>query len=157
MGRFILGILLLPFKLAAWIIEVLGRTLVLAIGLTILSELKEGRIIGRRCERCQRVLVPPRMFCERCFRPTDAWQFVKDTGTINTYSESYIRWDVSRVAEPILIAVIEIDGASSGGFMHLLSEVKPEDLHIGMKVKAAWKLPEEREGSILDIRYFRPA
>jgi uncharacterized OB-fold protein len=40
--------------------------------------------------------------------------------------------------------------------MHLLGEVKPEDLRIGMKVKAAWKLPEEREGSILDIRYFRP-
>lgn len=121
-----------------------------------LRELKDGRIIGRRCERCQRVLLPPRMFCERCFRPTDAWQLVKDSGTINTFSESYIRWDVSRVAEPILIAVIEIDGASSGGFMHLLGEVKPKDLHIGMKVKAAWKLPEEREGSILDIRYFKP-
>jgi uncharacterized OB-fold protein len=122
-----------------------------------LSELKNGRIIGRRCHRCQRVLVPPRMFCERCFRPTDAWQLVEDSGAVNTYSESYIRWDVSRVAEPILIAVIEIDGASSGGFLHYLGEVKPEDLRIGMKVKAAWKLPEEREGSILDIRYFRPA
>jgi len=122
-----------------------------------LSELKNGRIIGRRCHRCQRVLVPPRMFCERCFRPTDAWQYVEDSGAVNTYSESYIRWDVSRVAEPILIAVIEIDGASSGGFLHYLGEVKPEDLRIGMKVKAAWKLPEEREGSILDIRYFRPA
>jgi len=26
-----------------------------------------------------------------------------------------------------------------------------------MKVKAAWKPAEERTGSILDIRYFRPA
>jgi len=121
-----------------------------------LSELKNGRIIGRRCHRCQRVLVPPRMFCERCFRPTDAWQYVEDSGTINTYSESHIRWDASRTEEPILVAVIEIDGASRGGLLHYLGEVRAEDLHIGMKVKAVWKPAEERQGSILDIRYFRP-
>src|SRR4030042_2861558 len=104
----------------------------------VLSELKAGRIVGRRCERCQRVLVPPRMFCERCFRPTTAWQYVEDSGTISTFSESYIRWDVSRVAEPILIAVVELDGASQGGFLHFMGEGKPEDLRIGMKVKAVW-------------------
>lgn len=121
-----------------------------------LSELKNGRIIGRRCHRCQRVLVPPRMFCERCFRPTDAWQYVEDSGAINTYSESHIRWDASRIEEPILVAVIEIDGASGGGFLHYLGEVRADDLRIGMKVKAVWKPAEERQGSILDIRYFRP-
>jgi uncharacterized OB-fold protein len=30
-------------------------------------------------------------------------------------------------------------------------------VRIGMRVQAAWKPPEKREGSILDIRYFRPA
>lgn len=122
-----------------------------------LEELKAGHIFGRRCDRCERVLVPPRMFCERCFRPTDAWQRVGDTGTINTFSESHIRWDAVRIGEPIQVAVIEIDGASSGGFLHLLGEVNPGDIRIGMKVKAVWKPAGEREGSILDIRYFKPA
>jgi uncharacterized OB-fold protein len=126
-----------------------------AIG-RFLSELKNGRIIGRRCDRCQRVLVPPRMFCERCFRPTSAWHYVEDTGTVNTYSESHIRWDAMRIGDPILVAVIDIDGADSGGFLHYLGDVKPEAIHIGMKVKAVWKPPEERQGSILDILYFRP-
>ncbi len=121
-----------------------------------LSELKNGRIIGRTCHRCQRVLVPPRMFCERCFRPTDAWQLVKDSGRVNTFSVSYLRWDASRIEEPILVAVIEIDGTSEGGLLHYLGEVKPEEIRIGMKVKAVWKPTEEREGSILDIRHFRP-
>ncbi|HEX5605206.1 MAG TPA: zinc ribbon domain-containing protein, partial [Candidatus Binatia bacterium] len=35
-----------------------------------LEELKRGRLIARRCDGCRRVLIPPRMFCERCFRPT---------------------------------------------------------------------------------------
>lgn len=126
-----------------------------AIG-RFLRELKNGRIIGRSCHRCQRVLVPPRMFCERCFRPTDAWQFVKDSGSVNTYSLSHLRWDASRVEEPILVAVIEIDGSSQGGLLHYLGDVRPEEIHIGMKVKAVWKPAGEREGSILDIRHFRP-
>ncbi len=121
-----------------------------------LSELKNGRIIGRRCHRCRRVLVPPRMFCERCFRPTDEWQFVEDSGTINTFSESHIRWDAMRIREPILIVVVEIDGSDHGGLLHFLGEVKVEDIRIGMNVKAVWKPAEEREGSILDIRYFKP-
>ena len=126
-----------------------------AIG-RFLRELKNGRIIGRSCHRCQRVLIPPRMFCERCFRPTDAWQFVQDSGSVNTYSLSHLRWDASRVEEPILVAVIEIDGSSHGGLLHYLGDVRPEEIRIGMKVKAVWKPAEEREGSILDIRHFRP-
>jgi hypothetical protein len=76
---------------------------------------------------------------------------------VNTYSISYIRGDASRVAEPTIPAVVEIDGAHKGmGFLHLLGEVKPDDVHMGMRVKAVWKRPRERVGSIRDILYFKP-
>ena len=52
--------------------------------------------------------------------------------------------------------MIYIDGASDAGFLHLLDEVKPEDVKVGMKVQAVWKPAEEREGSITDIKYFKP-
>lgn len=42
------------------------------------------------------------------------------------------------------------------GILHLLEEVDPEDVRIGMPVRAVWKTPAEREGAITDIRYFRP-
>lgn len=51
-----------------------------------LEELKQGRLIARRCNGCQRVMIPPRMFCERCFRPTDDWVYVNATGRILTFS-----------------------------------------------------------------------
>jgi len=51
-----------------------------------LDELKNGRIVARRCNRCERILVPPRMYCEQCYRPTDEWVQIKDTGTVNTFS-----------------------------------------------------------------------
>ena len=105
-------------------------------------------------------MIPPRMFCELCFRPTDEWISLKDTGTVNTFSLVYVNWDASRrdpSAPPLIPAVIEIDGASRGmGIMHMLGEVDPEAITIGMKVKAVWKKPADREGAITDILYFKP-
>ena len=56
-----------------------------------------------------------------------------------------------------LIKGLDIDGASPlHGILHKLGEVKPEDVKIGMKVKAVWKPAKEREGAITDIKYFKP-
>ena len=120
--------------------------------------MKEGKIIGSKCVKCKRIMVPPRAFCEECFRPVDEYAPVKDTGTINTYSVSYGAGDASRIKEPILVAVIDIDGASKGmGILHLLGEISDwKQIKFGMKVKAVWKPSEEREGSITDIKYFKP-
>ena len=133
-----------------------------AIG-TFLQGLKEGKLLGRKCTRCGRVLIPPRMFCERCFRPTDYWVELPDTGRINTFSISFVDRDANRIQIPQVPAVIEIDGAGPGmGILHLLGEVGTtleeirQRVRIGMRVQAVWKPPQEREGSITDIRYFKP-
>ncbi len=122
-----------------------------------LTGLKEGKILGRTCVKCNRVLVPPRMFCEHCYGPTNEWVELEDTGTIETFSISYIDSDARRIEEPILIGVISIDGASPlHGFMHYFGEMTKDDIHIGMKVKAVWKPKNDREGAITDIKYFKP-
>jgi len=125
-----------------------------------LKELKNGRIIAKECRECNRIMLPPRIFCELCFRPSGDWVFVQDSGVVNTFSICHVHWDASRVKEdekPYLPAVIEIDGASPGmGIMHLLGEVEPEQIKIGMKVKAVWKKENERTGSVTDIKYFKP-
>jgi len=130
-----------------------------AIG-AYLDALKEGRLIGRSCKKCGRIMIPPRMFCELCFCPTDQWVDLKDTGKVNTFSICNVNWDASRLpagAKPHLPAVIEIDGASEGmGILHILGEVDPSEIKIGMRVKAVWKPANERIGAITDIKYFKP-
>ncbi len=122
-----------------------------------LDELKQARLIARRCHNCQRVMIPPRMFCERCFRPTDDWVYVRDTGKVNTFSLCYVSWDVRRLKQPEIPAVIEIDGASSGmGILHVIRKVKPKQVRVGMGVRAVWKPPSQRIGSITDIAYWEP-
>ncbi|HEX9122934.1 MAG TPA: Zn-ribbon domain-containing OB-fold protein [Actinomycetota bacterium] len=125
-----------------------------AIG-RFLDGLRAGKIVARVCHRCERVLVPPRMFCEQCFRETDGWAEVEPTGVVQTFSICHVSWDMQRLEVPEMPAVIAIDG-SSGGFLHKLGEVEPGDLAVGMAVEAVWKPEAERTGSILDIAYFRP-
>ncbi len=78
-----------------------------------LDGLRAGRIMGRECRGCGRVLVPPRMFCEQCFRPTDRWVEVPGTGTVNTYSVCYVTWDLRRLTVPELPAVIDLRSGTS--------------------------------------------
>ena len=122
-----------------------------------LEELQRGRFIARTCDRCKRVLFPPRMFCEECFRPTDAWAYIRDSGSIETFSVSYLDKDAKRISVPILVGVVSLDGASPKmGIMHYFGEMTKDDIRIGMRVKAVWRPPEERGGSVLDVAYFRP-
>ena len=122
-----------------------------------LAELERGRLIARECKGCGRILFPPRMFCEECYRPTDAWVYVKDTGKVETYSISYLDTDARRITKPILVGVVSIDGASPGmGMMHYFGEMTKDEIRIGVRVKAKWRAPDRRVGSVLDIEYFRP-
>ncbi len=123
-----------------------------------LRELKAGRLIGVCCNKCHRTVIPPRVFCEWCFRPMDDWILLPDTGTVNTFSLCYVTWDMQYLTEPQIPAVIDIDGTRPPvGIMHLLGDIDPKAVKIGMRVQAVWKPPEERTGSILDIKHFKPA
>jgi len=128
-----------------------------------LAGLKSGTILGSLCASCNKIVVPPRTVCEWCFSPMDEFVPLMDTGTVNTFSLCYVTWDMRRIKDPELPAVIQLDGTSTldnspimGGIMHKLGEVDPQDIFIGMRVQAVWKPPLEREGSITDILYFKP-
>ncbi len=54
------------------------------------------------------------------------------------------------------MAFVKLDG-SDGGLVHRLGEVSPDEVEIGMTVEAVFKAKGKREGSILDIEYFKPA
>lgn len=122
-----------------------------------LDGLKEGKLLASYSLGTDRTVVPPRTFDELSWTPIDDLRELPGTGTVNTFSLSMVNWDASRRDEPQIPAVIELDGASPGmGILHMLDEVEPGDVEIGMKVEAVWKPAAEREGAITDILYFRP-
>jgi len=119
-------------------------------------EIKEkGRIMGAKCERCGVVFVPARMYCERCFEKLEDWVDVGKRGVIHAFTVAYIDMDGCRLKEPTVYAVVKMDGAE-GGLVHKLGEVNPEEVEIDMVVEAVFKPKAQREGSLNDIKYFKP-
>lgn len=123
-----------------------------------LHQLEEGELVGRRCDECERTLFPPRMFCEECYRDTDAWVTLDQKGTIETYSISYLDTDANRIEDPILVGVVTLDDAADHhGLMHYFGDMDEDEIEIGMTVEPVWKPEDEREGSVRDIAYWAPA
>ena len=137
-------------------IPIASRYTVGIAGERFFREIKDhARILGTRCETCGLTYVPPTMFCERCFARLDDWVEVASTGTVFTYTVLYLDLDEKRLEEPDILAYVKLDG-SDGGLVHRLGEVSPDQVEIGMRVEAVWRPPEEREGAITDIKYFKP-
>lgn len=119
-------------------------------------EIKDNaRILGTHCESCGLIYVPAVMFCERCFAELDEWLEVPSRGEVFTYTLLHRDLDEQPLDPPALLAYVKLEGAT-GGLVHYLGEIEWEHVHVGMPVEAVFKPPAEREGSILDIQYFRP-
>jgi len=111
-------------------------------------------ILGTKCARCDWVYVPPRETCPRCFGDIAEWVELPGTGTLMTYTVTrYAVPGIQPQEPPFALGIVKLEGASSG-FVHLLGEVEPEEIRMGMRVEAVFR--EERSGGYLDIKYFRP-
>ncbi len=120
-----------------------------------LRGLKEGKLYAQRCPQCKNVIVPPRGACARCGVATDDEVELQPKGTITTFTIVHIPIPGSDIKPPFVVASILIDGADIPLF-HLLDEIKPSEVRMGMRVEAAWRPKEEWDYSLENIRHFRP-
>jgi uncharacterized OB-fold protein len=82
------------------------------------------------------------------------WVELGDTGTLQTFTiVRYEKPALHPLKAPFAYGIIKLDGADSG-FVHIIADTDLDKLEAGMKVKAVFK--DERQGDLLDIRYFTP-
>jgi len=122
----------------------------------ILQGLKEGKLLGRQCQKCSSVYIPNRGSCPRCGIKADGLVELSDHGTIKKFTVANIPIPNNPLEPPLVIAHVQLDGAESS-FNHLIAEIDPESVYIGMPVKAVWKPRQEWGYSLGNIKYFVPA
>lgn len=88
-----------------------------------LEGLRETRLLGRRCDGCERVLVPPRGYCDRCYRPTSDWVDVGPGGRIEMFTIVYEPFK-GLPEPPYALVYVTPDGADTA----LVGYVKGQDL-----------------------------
>ena len=138
------GKLALPYQYIA------GR-----LGSKFLIALRDKKqILGVKCGKCNKVFVPPRATCERCLIDiSENIVTLSDTGEVTNFT--VVRKDDKHLPRkaPYVLALIKLGGADSP-LAHIIEGVKPEDVKIGMKVKAVFS--KEPTSTILDIDHFAP-
>lgn len=122
--------------------------------------MKEEKIFGTKCSKCNRVLVPARTFCPRCFVNTDEWVQCSQEGRLVAWVLVNYTFFEQLIKPPFITGVIRLDGTDVD-FLHLIggfdmsnTEAVKKTIQTGMKVKAVWE--KEKKGHILDIKYFTP-
>jgi uncharacterized OB-fold protein len=120
-----------------------------------LRALAEGKILGQRCPSCGKVYVPPRGACPTCGVPTATDVELPDTGTVTTFCVVNVPFQGQRVPVPYVAASVLLDGADIP-FQHLILGCAPQDVRMGMRVRAAWKPPEQWGTTAENIDHFEP-
>jgi hypothetical protein len=120
--------------------------------------MKEEKIFGTRCSKCNRLLVPARTFCPRCFVDTEEWIECSQEGVITAWVLTNYTYFAQPIPPPFISALIRLDGTDVD-FFHLIGGFEMTDVETvrrnvsrGMRVKAVWE--KEKKGHILDIKHF---
>jgi uncharacterized protein len=114
---------------------------------------EQGQILGTYCPTCDHTYVPAQSFCERCLAELDDWREIGLIGEVYCFTSLHVNLDGSPRFEPEIIAFVRM---GDGGLVHHLGNVPFEEVSIGMRVQAVLKPSSERQGSILDILFFKP-
>ncbi|MFD4293446.1 Zn-ribbon domain-containing OB-fold protein [Rhodococcus sp. NPDC058505] len=121
-----------------------------------LRGLMEGKVIGGRTDANGKVYVPPRGANPTDGVPTKEQVEVSDKGTVTTFCIVNVPFLGQQIKPPYVAAYIVLDGADIP-FLHLLLEVDPTEVRMGMRVEAAWRPKDEWEYSLRNISHFRPS
>jgi uncharacterized protein len=121
-----------------------------------LRGLAEGKLLAQRCPACGKVYIPPRGACPTDGVPTVEEVALPDTGIVTTFCVVNVDYPGQRVAAPYVAAAVLLDGADIP-FQHLILGCDPDEVRMGMRVKAFWK-PRHQWGTTLEnIDHFSPS
>ncbi len=118
--------------------------------------LSEGKVIGQRCPVCAKVYVPPRGACPTDGVPTTTDVELPDVGTVTTFCVVNVPFQGQRVPSPYVAASVLLDGADIA-FQHLILGCEPDEVRMGMRVRAVWRPREEWGTTSENISHFEPA
>ncbi|MFG1931541.1 Zn-ribbon domain-containing OB-fold protein [Mycobacterium sp. NPDC048908] len=127
---------------------------------TFLKALEEGKLLGARTRRGRAdkpgpVYFPPKEADPATGLELDQFVELPDKGTVTTFAIINIPFSGQRIKPPYVAAYVLLDGADIP-FLHLVTEIDPADVRMGMRVQAVWK-PREQWGLGIDnIDYFKP-
>ncbi len=138
--------------------HLLGGMLPFREGLFVMNQDGTGYLIANRCERCGVTFFPKRQFCIECYRSDELKEIRLNTqGTLYTFS--IVNRATPDFKTPYLVGYIDLEEDGVRIFAPI-SDCRPEDLKIGMKMKLTFgkrdKIPRDEDDKKQLTYQFRP-
>lgn len=126
-----------------------------------LTELREnGVFFGIKCPVCGRVQVPPRVVCATCHVKNDEWVKLGNDGMLKSFTIMYLPLTDPTTGKPheppFAYGSVRLDGADSVIDHMVNPKVNPDEIKVGMKMRAILRPQKQRIGDLSDILYFDP-
>ncbi|MDP3676626.1 MAG: OB-fold domain-containing protein [Novosphingobium sp.] len=120
-------------------------------------ELRENqRIMGTRCTKCEKLLVPARAYCDVCMSVTDEWVEVGPEGTLETFTIITTAFP-GLPKPPIVMAYVTLDGADTAliNLVHGmdLSDIEKAAQKLNALPRVRVEFIDEPKGRITDFSF----
>lgn len=114
----------------------------------------QQQLLASPCPKCHDRLLPPKLYCERCFVETmEPWEPVAGPGYVRSFTVLHRSLEEAPLPTPEVVALVSWPGVR-GGLLHRLGDTAPHLVSLGMAVEPVWA--PQPTGAISDILYFRP-
>ena len=115
--------------------------------------LANKRLLGTRCGGCRYTYATPRLHCANCGKETD-WVELPQEGRVHTFTTCFFGSEAFLKETPFHLVLVEFDGADTLLLARLIGVENPEDIRIGMKIRAKFRRNSQLKPT--DV-YFVPA
>jgi uncharacterized OB-fold protein len=113
----------------------------------------QEKILGRKCDSCNRVIVAPRSYCDRCLESTNEWVEVELEGKVEMFTVVFQGFK-GLPDPPYCIAYVLLDGADTAVLNYIKGvDWTPDNVQQNIKVgdRVQVKFSEQKEGRITDF------
>lgn len=115
---------------------------------------ERGELVFQTCQDDGYRIHPPTPVCPKCYGRNIAPAAVSGRATVAAFTVNHQAWN-PLMPPPYVVAIIEIEEQPDVRLTTNLVNVAPEDVHIGMAVRAVFEEHEDNEGKVW-IPLFEP-
>jgi len=92
--------------------------------------LQQGKLMAGICQKCKKVHLPPRPFCDNCGSQEFSWLNISGKGKLVTYTIINVAPQQFQSMTPYAVGIVELAGGLK--IPGMIQEVTQEQLKIGM-------------------------
>jgi len=103
--------------------------------------LKEGKLMGSKCKKCDETYFPPRADCLKCLNDTFEWIEFSGRGKLHSFTKIYAAPKGFEDIAPYILGIVDLE--EGGRLIAWVNDIPEKEIKIDMKIKVVPRIFEE--------------